>query len=343
MKLTIKPEYAALLPAHTEEELSELTDSLILEGVREKIIHNSIGIILDGMTRFDVANANKLDYETTQLDLADEHAERDWILKNQLGRRNLTPEKMSYLRGKLYGERVGPNGGGRAHIDLISGSESPNEDDSCQSGGIRVADQIAEETGVSAGVVQRDAKKAAIIDKLPQEIRDQHLSGAAKLSLKQLETLDKCERIGELGRAIRVGQAKDIFEAYSINIGKPLKASRKKKDPETVEETAEVEENEEPVELSIEEKMKAANREIERFCKAILKDFQAGLATLGFGNPWIQLHGRDDTAESGLRSGLKTLRSCKGAAVCPKCEGDGCEACLQSGFVDKETQSQLGS
>ena len=38
-------------------------------------------------------------YRTTQKNFADKHEAIDWIISNQLGRRNVTEENKSYLRG----------------------------------------------------------------------------------------------------------------------------------------------------------------------------------------------------------------------------------------------------
>jgi len=52
---------------------------------------------------------NKLDlqspFKTIEKDFPSREAVKEWIIKNQLGRRNLTPEKIAYLMGKEYEEK----------------------------------------------------------------------------------------------------------------------------------------------------------------------------------------------------------------------------------------------
>ena len=60
-------------------------------------------ILLDGHNRFDICTAHGLPYETIALAWITSREEAiNWVIANQLGRRNLTEEQKSYLRGKRY-------------------------------------------------------------------------------------------------------------------------------------------------------------------------------------------------------------------------------------------------
>ena len=54
-----------------------------------------------------------MEYRTVELDLPDRESVKEWMIKNQLGRRNLTPQEASYYRGKLYEARKLSHGGDR--------------------------------------------------------------------------------------------------------------------------------------------------------------------------------------------------------------------------------------
>jgi hypothetical protein len=58
--------------------------------------------LLDGHNRHDICERHGLDYRTHELSLPDLDAAKLWILRNQRGRRNLTPEQLSYNRGQEY-------------------------------------------------------------------------------------------------------------------------------------------------------------------------------------------------------------------------------------------------
>jgi hypothetical protein len=72
----------------------------------------------------------------------------DWIDANQLGRRNLTPDQMSYIRGRLY-NRTKKAGGGRTGRDLSGG----------QSDHPKTAETLAAKHGVSEKTIRRDGKR----------------------------------------------------------------------------------------------------------------------------------------------------------------------------------------
>ena len=76
-----------------------------------------------------------------------------WICKNQLGRRNLTPEQKYYLMGKQYEAEKAAHGGDRKSIDAKSSSLKANLIDNS-----KTCDRIAEENGVSKDTVIRVSK-----------------------------------------------------------------------------------------------------------------------------------------------------------------------------------------
>jgi len=79
-----------------------------------------------------------------------------WIITNQLARRNLTPEQMSYLRGVRY------------NIENMGVGQPKKEWSQNDSKG-RTREKLAKEYGVSPKTIQRDAKFAREVDKLPPE------------------------------------------------------------------------------------------------------------------------------------------------------------------------------
>jgi len=80
-----------------------------------------------------------LNYSTIQKDFADKHDVIDWMINNQLGRRNATSEKKSYLRGVMYEnqkEKVGAN----QHTRGVATVATPPQ---------KTAQKIADEQSVS--------------------------------------------------------------------------------------------------------------------------------------------------------------------------------------------------
>mgnify|MGYP007002397271 CR=1 FL=1 len=58
----------------------------------------------------EIATELEIEFKTIEIDLPDKEAVKEWIIKNQLGRRNLTSQEASYYRGKLYESRKQQSG-----------------------------------------------------------------------------------------------------------------------------------------------------------------------------------------------------------------------------------------
>jgi ParB-like chromosome segregation protein Spo0J len=85
----------------SSEEYDKLEASILSEGIRDPLVIWQ-GILLDGYHRYKIAQEHGLEYKTVEVELPDRDAAKEWILVNQLGRRNLTEQEASYYRGKLY-------------------------------------------------------------------------------------------------------------------------------------------------------------------------------------------------------------------------------------------------
>jgi hypothetical protein len=87
----------------------------------------------------------------------------NWIIANQLGRRNLTPEQKSYLRGKRYNlekKREGaPEGNQNAAKQR---SENQNVE--------TTRDRLAKEYGVTGSTISEDAEFAEGVDTLEEKV-----------------------------------------------------------------------------------------------------------------------------------------------------------------------------
>ncbi len=90
------------------------------------------------------------------------------MIKNQLGRRNLTEQEASYYRGKLYETRKQ-----HPYIHTKSGGQNVHR--------LKTAEQIAEEYGIDEKTVRRDAEFSKSVDKVSEELgndaKDAILSG----------------------------------------------------------------------------------------------------------------------------------------------------------------------
>jgi hypothetical protein len=100
-KLKRDPEFQSLIPAMLDEEYKLLEKSIIKEGVRNAIV-TWHGYIVDGHHRYKICEEHGIEFETIELEIDERHKVINWIISNQLGRRNLLPEQKQYLIHKMY-------------------------------------------------------------------------------------------------------------------------------------------------------------------------------------------------------------------------------------------------
>ena len=101
--LSVDPEFQSKIPPLTAEERSQLESNILEEG---RLLNPLIvwkGIIVDGHNRFEILKEHpEIEYTILEKEFAGREEAVVWICKNQLGRRNLTPEQRRYLVGKQY-------------------------------------------------------------------------------------------------------------------------------------------------------------------------------------------------------------------------------------------------
>ena len=178
--MKIKQEFKELIPALTSEEFKQLEDNCLAEGIREKIITWN-GFIIDGHNRYEISQKWNLEFETESKHFKDEEDVKEWMILNQLGRRNVTKEQKAYLIGKRYEnekQRVGgqvPKGGGKNFPP------------------VKTAEKLAEELGISDRQVKLNENFAQGVDKLGDELKQVVLQGKANVNKADIQTIAKAE------------------------------------------------------------------------------------------------------------------------------------------------------
>ena len=94
--LLVDHEFRSLIPPLAPEEFSMLEQSILDEGVRDAIVTWN-GYIVDGHNRYDIITRHGIkDYRVIEKHFEDKEEAKNWIKKNQIGRRNIP----KYLRGE---------------------------------------------------------------------------------------------------------------------------------------------------------------------------------------------------------------------------------------------------
>lgn len=197
LNITIDEELKRYMRPLRDEEYEKLKESILAEGIRDPLV-TWRGVLLDGYHRHKIAQEHGLEYKTVEIDLPDKEAAKEWIITNQLGRRNLTPQEASYYRGKLYESR-------KQHPYIHPKSEGQNVPRS------RTSAKIAEEYGIDEKTVRRDADFSEAVDKVAAEVGEEAknaiLTGKVNIPKKDVEKLIEVkQKAPELVEPILQGQ-----------------------------------------------------------------------------------------------------------------------------------------
>ena len=102
-QLKIDPEFQSKIPPLQFEEEQQLEQNIIAEGRLLNPIITWNGYILDGHTRYRILKKHGfIKFEAEEIQLANKYEALAWICKNQLGRRNLSPERKKFLLEQIF-------------------------------------------------------------------------------------------------------------------------------------------------------------------------------------------------------------------------------------------------
>ena len=171
-KLIIDPEFRDKIPPLTEDEFSLLEENILSDGAvfSPLIVWNNT--ILDGHNRYEIIQKHpELTYAVHSMSFANRFEALSWICKNQLGRRNLTPQQKKYLIGQRYEAEKMAHGGDR--VATVQNEPLPSSH--------KTRAQIANDTNTSESYVMRAGWYAQGVDAAEEAfpgIKQEILTGA---------------------------------------------------------------------------------------------------------------------------------------------------------------------
>ena len=186
--LKIDPEFQGKIPPLTFEELNQLEANILRDG---RIINPIIvweGLIVDGHNRFTIAKKHpEIPFTVHEKAFANRYEAIIWICKNQLGRRNLTPEQKKYLIGKQYEAEKSAKGGDRkSKVSQSTGQNGPLIDEH------PTRKRIAAENGVNDSFVKRAEQFSKGVDAAEEAVpgtRQKVLSGEVKPTAAEIASV----------------------------------------------------------------------------------------------------------------------------------------------------------
>jgi N6-adenosine-specific RNA methylase IME4 len=231
----IKPAFKSLIPPLSQDERCQLEENIAREGCRDPLVvwdlrqpdsgycpecekktdwragssrteceqcdygvaPQSEVVLLDGHNRHEICERLGLPYKLKALKFGSEEEASDWIDANQLGRRNLSPDAASLLRGRRYNRAKKAQGGTGANQHKQQKAQSEP-----------TADRLSKQHGVSRETIKRDGKFAAAVDRLSSvspDLGNQVVSGNAPPKKEVIQAAELLEKAPE--------KAKEIFNS----------------------------------------------------------------------------------------------------------------------------------
>jgi len=219
--MKILQELESLIPPLSNEEFKQLERNILEEGIREPLITWN-GILIDGHNRYRIAQEHEINYETLEKEFDNINRVKEWMVNNQLGRRNLPEfvrgELLSYIRdllksigkeklvevGKTYGEGHKKEEG----LSIVDkGSHNTQK-------------EIAEKLGWSTGKV---AMFDIVRTKAPEEVKEKLRTGEVSINqaYKEIKKEEKIEETrkekNEIIKQVEAIEISNVFNGDSIN------------------------------------------------------------------------------------------------------------------------------
>ena len=216
-QLKIDPEFQGQInpPSSDEQQLEQN----ILE---ERRLLNPIitwnGYIVDGHTRYRILKKHQfIQFEVIEKDFANRYEVLAWICKNQLGRRNLTPEQKKFLIGKqAEAEKQIKSFHGNQHTLASESGLVQNEPDRTKHGS---RSKVAAEHGTSESYVYRAEQFVKGVEAVPGA-QEEILSGKLRATDREISSIAKVpkEKRPEVVAELRKPKAErdsSITDSYS--------------------------------------------------------------------------------------------------------------------------------
>ncbi|MFM9267304.1 hypothetical protein [Tychonema sp. BBK16] len=207
-------EFQSLIPPLSKGEKAALQASILEEGCRDPlVVWAEEKLLIDGHNRFAICTAHGIPYKIVEMSFDSRNTVKVWTIANQLGRRSLTPESVSYLRGTWYELTKQSHGGKRSascqndHLtDKTVPEEASCQNDhltdktvpegaSCQNGSLtdKTARELGERFKASPRTIYRDAKFTQAVDALSslggEDVKWKILNRSAGLTKKEVLAL----------------------------------------------------------------------------------------------------------------------------------------------------------
>lgn len=236
MGYRIDPELNEVLPKLSDADYKALEQSLLAEGYKGAPIMVWGDVIVDGHNRYEICNKHNIPYEIKAVEFANKEEAIIWMVRQQLGRRSLTPlqriaivekYKPFYKKkakenqskaGKIYGvgsQKLSEN----SPTAIKKGSENSTK----VSEKIDVREELAKDADVSTNTYSKGVK---ILESGNEELINETISGQKSINkafneLKKNADTDKSDNVVDSDNEL-----KDLKEVQRKDVAQKVREAR---------------------------------------------------------------------------------------------------------------------
>lgn len=174
-QLLIDEEFKSLIPPLSNEEYKQLEENIKSEGCRDSLVVWE-GVLIDGHNRYRICTNNNIQFETVDKHFNSRDEAKEWVIKNQFGRRNLSTfqkTELAFMLEDLYKEKARERQLEGKKVDVTLSSIG----DKVEKG--RVDEKLAKIAGVGSGTIHRARK---VREEAPIELLEKVKSGEKTLN-----------------------------------------------------------------------------------------------------------------------------------------------------------------
>lgn len=224
MEYRIDPELNEVLPKLSDADYKALEQSLLTEGYKGAPIIVWGNIIVDGHNRYEICNKHNIQYEVMPVEFASKEEAIIWMVRQQLGRRSLTPlqriqivEKYRPFYKKKAERNKSLNGGNK--IAESENSTTPLTKEKK----IDVREKLAKDADVSTNTYSKGVK---ILESGNEELINETISGQKSINkafneLKKSTDTDTAQIISD-----QDNELKDLKEVRRKDVAQKIRVAR---------------------------------------------------------------------------------------------------------------------
>ena len=198
-QIFIFDELRDLIPPLQEEEYNQLEKNILTEGCREalmiwettqNIIDPSVSdtskvyVLVDGHNRYGICQKHQINFKIHLASFSSLREVKEYMIDNQLGRRNLIPEQASYLRGLRYNAEKLEKG--KYLREEHKGQNVPYAPEAQKQS---TSAKLSKQYNVSEKTIKRDAEFAEGLNLLEPSLKKDILSGKVKAKKSDIQQL----------------------------------------------------------------------------------------------------------------------------------------------------------